>query len=215
MAQRRATLRQVANKNGVIVMPKLKTNRAAAKRFRKTANGFKADSAGRRHNLGHKPRKTKRQLRSGGSSLVDKSDVGRCTQLLPEPLSARDEVDTMARVKAWRHCWTPSQEGSRQGEGLLQRPPQGIPRRQAGGHQGGPVRLPRPHAQEARLPRAVDRAHQRGGPRARPVVQPPDQRAAEGRHRDRPQDAGRARRARRRRHSAPSASRPRPSCKAA
>ena len=64
-------------------MPKLKTSRAAAKRFRKTAKGFKSGSAGRRHNLGHKPRKTKRQLRSGGSSLVDKTDVGRVTQLLP------------------------------------------------------------------------------------------------------------------------------------
>ena len=64
-------------------MPTLKTSRAAAKRFRKTANGFKAGSAGRRHNLGHKPRKTKRQLRSGGSSLVHKSDVDRITQLLP------------------------------------------------------------------------------------------------------------------------------------
>ena len=55
-------------------MPKLKTNRAAAKRLRKTAKGYKSYSAGRRHNLGHKPRKTKRQLRSGGSSLVHKSD---------------------------------------------------------------------------------------------------------------------------------------------
>ncbi len=64
-------------------MPKLKTNRAAAKRFRKTAKGFKAYSAGRRHNLGDKPRKQKRQLRSGGSSLVHKSDVNRVIQLLP------------------------------------------------------------------------------------------------------------------------------------
>ena len=64
-------------------MPKLKTNRAAAKRFRKTAKGWKSYSAGRRHNLGHKPRKTKRQLRSGGSSLVHKSDHGRVVQLLP------------------------------------------------------------------------------------------------------------------------------------
>jgi large subunit ribosomal protein L35 len=64
-------------------MPKLKTSRAAAKRFRKTAKGFKCYSAGRRHNLGHKSRKTKRHLRSGGSSLVHESDVGRITQLLP------------------------------------------------------------------------------------------------------------------------------------
>jgi large subunit ribosomal protein L35 len=64
-------------------MPKLKTNRAAAKRFRKTAKGFKRYAAHRRHNLGHKDRKLKRQARSGGSSLVDKTDVGRVEQLLP------------------------------------------------------------------------------------------------------------------------------------
>jgi len=64
-------------------MPKLKTNRAAAKRFRKTAKGFKRYSANRRHNLGHKDRKVKRHARSGGSSLVDKTDVGRVEQLLP------------------------------------------------------------------------------------------------------------------------------------
>ncbi|HTB65090.1 MAG TPA: 50S ribosomal protein L35 [Steroidobacteraceae bacterium] len=64
-------------------MPKLKTNRAAAKRIRKTANGYKAYSAGRRHNLGHKDRKRKRHLRSGGSSLVDKADAGRLPALLP------------------------------------------------------------------------------------------------------------------------------------
>ncbi|MGB6602773.1 MAG: 50S ribosomal protein L35 [Steroidobacteraceae bacterium] len=64
-------------------MPKLKTNRAAAKRFRKTAKGFKRYAANRRHNLGHKARKVNRQARSGGSSLVDKTDVGRIAQLLP------------------------------------------------------------------------------------------------------------------------------------
>ena len=64
-------------------MPKLKTNRAAAKRFRKTAKGFKRYAANRRHNLGHKNRKVKRQARSGGSSLVDHTDVGRVDKLLP------------------------------------------------------------------------------------------------------------------------------------
>ena len=64
-------------------MPKLKTNRAAAKRFRKTAKGFKRYAANRRHNLGHKKRKVKRQARSGGSSLVDHTDVGRVEKLLP------------------------------------------------------------------------------------------------------------------------------------
>ena len=64
-------------------MPKLKTNRAAAKRFRKTAKGFKSYSSGRRHNPGHKDSKRKRHLRSGGSSLVHESDVHRIVQLLP------------------------------------------------------------------------------------------------------------------------------------
>jgi len=64
-------------------MPKLKTNRAAAKRFRKTAKSFKRYSSKRRHNLGHKDRKVKRHARSGGSSLVNESDVGRLERLLP------------------------------------------------------------------------------------------------------------------------------------
>ena len=64
-------------------MLKLKTNRAAAKRFRKTAKGFKSYAAGRRHNLGHKAPKVKRHARSGGSSLVHESDVHRIVQLLP------------------------------------------------------------------------------------------------------------------------------------
>ena len=64
-------------------MPKLKSSRAAAKRFRKTAKGFKRYSSSRRHNLGHKDRKRKRHLRSGGSSLINESDVGRLEQMLP------------------------------------------------------------------------------------------------------------------------------------
>jgi large subunit ribosomal protein L35 len=76
-------LRERAITNEELIMPKLKTNRAAAKRFKKTAKGFKSYSAGRRHNLGHKTRKRKRHLRSGGSSLVNESDVGRLPPLLP------------------------------------------------------------------------------------------------------------------------------------
>ena len=44
-------------------MPKLKTNRAAAKRFRKTAKGFKRGQANRRHILTKMTKKRKRQLR--------------------------------------------------------------------------------------------------------------------------------------------------------
>jgi large subunit ribosomal protein L35 len=62
-------------------MPKLKTNRAAAKRFRKTASGFKRGQAHRRHILTKKPSKRKRQL--GPSKQVHETDVGRLERLLP------------------------------------------------------------------------------------------------------------------------------------
>ena len=62
-------------------MPKMKTKRAAAKRFRKTANGFKRSQSHRRHILTKKPSKRKRQLCR--EMHVDETDVNRIKQLLP------------------------------------------------------------------------------------------------------------------------------------
>ena len=62
-------------------MPKLKTNRAAAKRFRPTAKGFKRTQSHRRHILTKKPSKRKRQLRA--PSMVAKQDLSRVEQMLP------------------------------------------------------------------------------------------------------------------------------------
>lgn len=63
-------------------MPKLKSNRGAAKRFRSTANGgFKAAGAGRRHILTKKSTKRKRHMRSG--LRVRDEDLGRIEQMLP------------------------------------------------------------------------------------------------------------------------------------
>jgi large subunit ribosomal protein L35 len=63
-------------------MPKLKTNRAAAKRFKKTAKGeFKRSHSHLRHILTKKPSKRKRHLR--GTTMVHETDVGRLRQLLP------------------------------------------------------------------------------------------------------------------------------------
>ncbi len=63
-------------------MPKLKTNRGAAKRFRKTASGgFKRSQGHRRHILTKKSTKRKRHLRS--SATIDKSDVASVRQMLP------------------------------------------------------------------------------------------------------------------------------------
>ncbi len=63
-------------------MPKLKTNRSAAKRFRTTKTGkLKKRSAGRGHILGKMSRKRKRQLRASG--YVSSADEKRIRRLLP------------------------------------------------------------------------------------------------------------------------------------
>jgi large subunit ribosomal protein L35 len=63
-------------------MPKIKTNRGAAKRFRKTASGgFKCSHSHRRHILTKKTTKRKRQLRNTGT--IHSTDVKSATRLLP------------------------------------------------------------------------------------------------------------------------------------
>lgn len=63
-------------------MPKLKTNRGAAKRFKRTASGrFKRSQSHLRHILTKKSTKRKRQLRSG--ELVNASDQASVRQMLP------------------------------------------------------------------------------------------------------------------------------------
>ncbi|SMO34559.1 50S ribosomal protein L35 [Melghirimyces algeriensis] len=62
-------------------MPKMKTRRAAAKRFSKTGSGkIKRNHAFMNHMLEHKPKKAKRKLRK--STTVSKSDVKRIKQLI-------------------------------------------------------------------------------------------------------------------------------------
>ncbi|MCF6337166.1 MAG: 50S ribosomal protein L35 [Gammaproteobacteria bacterium] len=63
-------------------MPKMKTNRGAAKRFRRTASGsFKRAQSHRRHILTKKSTKRKRHLRSG--KMVHDADVSMLNRLLP------------------------------------------------------------------------------------------------------------------------------------
>ena len=62
-------------------MPKIKTSRGAAKRFRKTGRGkFKRSKAYRGHLLTGKSAKRKRGLRK--SELVDKADKAKVRRLL-------------------------------------------------------------------------------------------------------------------------------------
>lgn len=62
-------------------MPKLKTNKGAAKRFIKTAHGFKRNQSHRRHILTKKTSKRKRQLRC--TCMVHSSDLNAVIQMLP------------------------------------------------------------------------------------------------------------------------------------
>ena len=62
-------------------MPKMKTNRAAAKRFRVSGSGKVVRySAGKRHGMIGKRRSRKRRLL--GSSLVDAADQARTQRML-------------------------------------------------------------------------------------------------------------------------------------
>ena len=63
-------------------MPKIKTHRGAAKRFKKTASGkFKGSHAFHSHILGKKSPKRKRNLRK--STIVSGPDADRLKRLLP------------------------------------------------------------------------------------------------------------------------------------
>ena len=63
-------------------MPKLKTHRGAAKRFKKTATGkFRRGAAFKRHILTSKTTKRKRALR--GSQEVSDQDTHRLRLMLP------------------------------------------------------------------------------------------------------------------------------------
>ncbi len=63
-------------------MPKMKTNRSAAKRFKVTASGrLKRRKAGKSHLLEEKTAKRKRRLRR--AALVGKEEMERMKRLLP------------------------------------------------------------------------------------------------------------------------------------
>jgi len=63
-------------------MPKLKTKKAAAKRFKVTGTGkFKHPKAGKQHILTHKSPKRKMNLRKMG--MVDKTNEAAVRQMMP------------------------------------------------------------------------------------------------------------------------------------
>lgn len=63
-------------------MPKMKTSRAAAKRFKKTGTGkLKRNKAYKRHILTKKTTKTKRNLRK--ATMTDETNVKNMKKILP------------------------------------------------------------------------------------------------------------------------------------
>ncbi|MCU0833506.1 MAG: 50S ribosomal protein L35 [Chromatiaceae bacterium] len=63
-------------------MPKLKTNRGAAKRFTRTGGGsFKRNASHRRHILTKKPTQRKRHLRD--PAYIHKSDEKAARRMMP------------------------------------------------------------------------------------------------------------------------------------
>lgn len=63
-------------------MPKMKTRKSAAKRFKRTGTGkYTYNKSGRRHILGKKAPKRKRQLRRPG--IVSSTDCKRLKAALP------------------------------------------------------------------------------------------------------------------------------------
>jgi len=63
-------------------MPKLKTHRGAAKRFKKTGTGkIKRTKAFRRHILTSKPKSRKRHMR--GLEVVSPADASKLRRMLP------------------------------------------------------------------------------------------------------------------------------------
>ena len=62
-------------------MPKMKSNAAAKKRFKKTKNGFKRKKAFKSHILTKMSAKRKRQLR--GTFAIDKADEKSVAKMLP------------------------------------------------------------------------------------------------------------------------------------
>ncbi|HYN77156.1 MAG TPA: 50S ribosomal protein L35 [Lamprocystis sp. (in: g-proteobacteria)] len=62
-------------------MPKIRTNRGAAKRLKRTANGVKCYSSFRRHILTKKSTKRKRHLRA--ARMVHSSDLKSALRMIP------------------------------------------------------------------------------------------------------------------------------------
>ncbi len=125
-------------------MPKMKTKSSAKKRFRVRPGGtVKRGQAFKRHILTKKTTKTKRQLR--GAVNVHETNLGHMAQMLPvrrPVIHRRLKESHYASRQTWCHRPRPSQESPGPGQGLPRPSQERLSHRQAGGDEGGSVRLP-------------------------------------------------------------------------
>ena len=141
-------------------MPKLKTHRGAAKRFKRTGTGkLMRRHAYHCHILSKKTRKRKRHLRT--AVVVSPADAKVLERMLPYGMAEEGDM----RVKAWTNRKDRRKKILKLAEGLLRHAsprPTGSP--SCRWRSSLAVRLSRPPAAQARVALAVDRPHQRGGP---------------------------------------------------
>ena len=160
-AGRRRRLGAAASASISRPMPKMKTHSGAKKRFRKTGTGkLRARHSFTSHNLGKKSAKRKRHLGRpgrGGQGGPASGSRGCCTSEPGQAFSSRAQE---------------APRDARAGQGLPRPGLEELQARQGGPAQGRLLRLPRPAQPQARLPPAVDRAHQRRRPAGGHVLQP-------------------------------------------
>ena len=158
-------------------MPKMKTKRGAAKRFKVTGSGRSSAAARyRRHILTTKSRKREAPTaprrhgrpgeREGGEEPVSvfvKDDYGFRKDVEKSFCGSRSrasERTPMPRVKRGTKLTPPPQEAPEARQGSDRRPQELSPGA-LDGREGARLRVPRPQGPQARLSQPVDRAHQR------------------------------------------------------
>ena len=164
-------------------MPKMKTDKGAAKRIKVTGSGkLRRRHAFLNHILEKKSADRKRRL--GNESDVAPADrrpgqaparqLTRRHRPVPAP---RPKGAPMARVKRAVHGKKHRRAVLERAQGYYGNKSRQLPLRQRAGHALAGLRLPRPPGPQGRLPPAVDPAHQRRRPAARDELQPLHRRA--------------------------------------
>ena len=163
-------------------MPKMRTHRGAAKRFKVTGSGkIIRRQANRNHILEKKPSHPDAPARRPRSSVADAEAprISAAARPLAEPSTRthrRPKGAPMARVKRAVHSKKHRRATLERAKGYYGNKSRSYARQRAG-HALAAVRVPRPPGPQGRLPQALDPADQRRLPAERHQLQPLHQRA--------------------------------------